>query len=85
MTNPEQTPGELIRQAIAAAGLNQKTVAERIGITGKHLSEVVTGKSRLSRHVAVRLEDELGVSAVDLLVAQITIDVANNRYRRGER
>lgn len=83
-------PGEIIRQAITDGpiGLSQKSVASRAGISQKHLSQIVRGAVRMSARVAVRLEEPLGVPALDLLVAQALADIAaakSDRLRDIER
>lgn len=49
-------PGEVIREYISERGLKQKNVAQAIGISEKHLSNILNGKVRLSEAVAIKLE-----------------------------
>jgi addiction module HigA family antidote len=64
-------PGDpVLRLLICGAGLSQSAVAEQVGMSEKHLSQVVTGKAAMSADLAVRLGAVLGVAPELLLIEQ---------------
>lgn len=71
MTNSQTTfcpdwvspPGETILDLIEEKNWNQKELAQRIGYTEKHLSNLVQGKVALTEDTALRLERVLGSTA----------------------
>jgi plasmid maintenance system antidote protein VapI len=50
-------PGTILKEYIEERGLLQKVIAERIGVSAKHLSNIINGKVRLSEEVALSLEE----------------------------
>jgi HTH-type transcriptional regulator / antitoxin HigA len=56
-------PGDTLLETIDAMGLSQKALALRMGVTEKHINEVIKGKASISEEIALRLERVLGVSA----------------------
>jgi len=57
-------PGQTIRENMKHLGMNQKELALRLGITTKHLSNVINGKDPITYETALRLETVLGQGAV---------------------
>lgn len=77
--NPSAAGAEL-RQILAKRGLTQADVARRIGISDKHLSQVLVGVSSVSVDLAVQLELELKINGRALLHLQ-----ANDQFDRARR
>ncbi len=59
--------GEAVRARRAAAGLSLRELAERVGCSISHLSQIETGQRDASDDVLGRLEASLGVEPGDLL------------------
>lgn len=57
-------PGETLKEIINELNMSQKEVAERLGVTQKHLSFIITGKSEISRDFAEKLEYVLGTDSL---------------------
>ncbi|MDJ1650243.1 MULTISPECIES: HigA family addiction module antitoxin [Gordonibacter] len=49
-------PGEVIKEYLDDRGMTQKEVAQRIGVSEKHLSNMLNGKTRLTEDMALKLE-----------------------------
>ena len=58
-------PGYFVKQIIDDAGVTQDDFANRLGVTGKSLSELVNGKINLSKDMALALSCMLG-NSVDM-------------------
>ncbi|MDR1718202.1 MAG: helix-turn-helix domain-containing protein [Prevotella sp.] len=56
-------PGETIREQLENRGMSQKEFAHRMGMSEKHISELLNGKVELTYNVSLRLESVLGVPA----------------------
>lgn len=56
-------PGETIRENMRYLGMNQKELALRLGLTTKHLSNVLNGKDSITYETALKLETVLGPGA----------------------
>ena len=56
-------PGETIREQLKSRGMSQKEFAERMGISEKHISNLINGKVELTSEMALKLESVLGVPA----------------------
>ncbi len=56
-------PGETIKENMEFLGMSQKELAARMGITEKHLSNILTGKASITYDTALNLECVLGPSA----------------------
>lgn len=76
-------PGETIREFVRARSKDdiwyQKQIAERAGITQKHLSQIVRGNVGLSAPIAVKIEAATGISAELLMFLQVRYDIARAR------
>lgn len=57
-------PGDTLWEILEATGMSQAELAARMGVTEKHVSAVVKGKSPISEDMALRLERVLGTDAV---------------------
>lgn len=56
-----------IRELRQAEGLTLAELAEKVGVSTPHLSEVERGKKNLNNHLIVRIANALGVSPEDLI------------------
>ena len=56
-------PGATIKEQIEDRGMTQKGFAVRMGLSEKHVSELIDGRVHLSPDVAGRLETVLGISS----------------------
>jgi addiction module HigA family antidote len=76
-------PGETIREFVQSRtepGIwYQKQIAERAGITEKHLSQIAQGNVALSAPIAVKIEAATGMSAELLMCLQVRYDIARAR------
>ena len=56
-------PEDTLLETIEAMGISQAELAASMGVTEKHVSSVVKGKSPISRNIALKLERLLGIDA----------------------
>ncbi|MCC5812012.1 MAG: HigA family addiction module antidote protein [Ectothiorhodospiraceae bacterium] len=56
-------PGDTIADRLDELGWTQKELAERLGYTTKHVSQLITGKAAITEDTALRLEHVLGSTA----------------------
>lgn len=56
-------PGDTIRENMEYLGMNQEELSTRLGITPKHLSNILNGNSPITYETALRLETVIGPSA----------------------
>ena len=63
--NPDYSlhPGAILRMVLAERGLRQSELAERTGLTAKHINQLIKENIGISSDVAVLLEKALGVDA----------------------
>jgi HTH-type transcriptional regulator/antitoxin HigA len=56
-------PGETIRENMLCLGMNQKELALRLGMSAKHLSNIINGKELITYETALKLETVIGPTA----------------------
>lgn len=56
-------PGDTIKENMDYLGMSQKELAARLGITEKHLSNIINGNSPITYDTALKLESVIGPSA----------------------
>jgi HTH-type transcriptional regulator/antitoxin HigA len=56
-------PGELLRRVLERSGIRQSELAERTGLTPKHINQIVSENIGISGDVAILLERVLGFDA----------------------
>jgi antitoxin HigA-1 len=61
--NVALSPREVLREELEARVITQSAFAIKIGVYPSHFSDILKGKRRLSALVALKLEEELGISA----------------------
>lgn len=64
------TIGERIRAARKERGLTQDELAERIGMNGRHLSRIETGKLGAPKRTLLRIAEGLDIAVEDLADAE---------------
>ena len=57
-------PGETIKEQLSFRYMSQKEFALRMGLTEKHVTNLLKGRVQLTANVAIRLESVLGVPAI---------------------
>ncbi len=80
MKNPPH-PGEGLRDELDALGLSVKEAADGLGVSRQHLYAVISGITRISPEMALRLEKALGGSAIHWLRLQAAYDLAQARLQ----
>jgi len=75
MKNPPH-PGEVVGDILAELGIGLDEAAEALGISGRDLRDVITGRTAISAEMAVRLEKALGSTAGAWLRMQDNYDLA---------
>ncbi len=56
-------PGDTLLETIEAMGMTQAQLALRMGVTEKHINEIIKGKASLTEDTALKLERVLGINA----------------------
>jgi len=73
---PPIHPGEiLLEEFMKPYGMTQTEIARRIGVSRKHISEVVNGRKGISTDMALRLSRLFGTSLELWLNGQLAWDV----------
>lgn len=75
------TPGALLAILLRDRGWSQATLAEAIGRPAQAISEIVTGKKRVTAATARQLETALGLSARVWMMLQAETDLERERER----
>lgn len=56
-------PGETLQEVLDANGMTQSELASRIGVTAKHINEIIKGKKPISPRTADKLSNVFSLSA----------------------
>ena len=73
---PPIHPGEiLLEEFMKPYGMTQTDIAKRIGVSRKHISELVNGRKGISTDIALRLSRLFGTSPELWLKGQLAWDV----------
>src|ERR1700685_4254946 len=56
-------PGHAIARELERAGMAQKNLAERTGLSEKHISQIINGEASITVETSLLLENALGGSA----------------------
>lgn len=62
--------GEILKEELKARGIKQKDFAKQIDMQPTHLSSLIKGKIQISEKIAYKLEQALGIPAIDWLNMQ---------------
>jgi addiction module HigA family antidote len=57
-------PGETLLEVIEFKGISQKDLADRTGVTPKHINKIITGEAAITPEMAILLERATGTSAI---------------------
>lgn len=57
-------PGETIRENMEFLGMDQEELAARLGITPKHLSNILNANAPITYETALKLETAIGPGAL---------------------
>lgn len=77
-------PGEVLRDELEARNIKQSAFAMKIGIYPSHFSDILKGKRRLSALVALKVEEELGISAEFWVGLQADYELTKEREKYKE-
>ena len=72
-------PGMMIKPELVERGISQKNFAKMLGVQPSHLSEVLNGKRTLSRDLAMKIEEAIGLPAKLLLAAQTQYELDSSQ------
>lgn len=72
-------PGKVLERAVLQANITQKELSLRMGITEKHLSQIINGEASVTTETAVLLEIVLGGSSKFWL--NLESDYRESKYR----
>jgi addiction module HigA family antidote len=72
-------PGEVVQSELEELGVSVAAAARALGVTRQQLYNVISGKSRVTAEMAVRLEKGLGSTADTWLRMQANFDLAQIR------
>lgn len=70
---------KMISELLTGKKMTQKELAEATGLTQKHVSQMVTGRTGMSARTAVMFERATGVDAVEWLKAQADDELSKAR------
>ena len=56
-------PGETLQETLETLDMPRQELAERTGLTAKHINEIIKGLASISEDTAFRLERVLGIDA----------------------
>ncbi len=77
--------GERIKSAREKKGLTQEQLAEMLGLTSKHISEIERGVSGLSLPALMKMNQYLGTSADYILYGKVAEEDSNPVYHKLKR
>lgn len=63
-------PGTILKYELEDRGISQKEFAEMIGMQKSHVCELIKGKRTLTKTIASKVEEALGISAISLVNMQ---------------
>lgn len=66
MLKPEQSAGQMLKNIIAVMGLNQAGMASLIGVSAKHLNQLIQGTANLTPEAACVIADGIARHLVAL-------------------
>ena len=81
MKNPPH-PGRIVKRSLESLGITIGAAADQLGVSRKHLSDVLNGKAGISPAMAIRLEKGLGSTASQWLRMQVAYDLAQEKPAR---
>lgn len=82
--NVSLAPGEVLREELEARNITQSAFAMKMGVYPSHFSDVLKGKRRLNASLALKLEEELGISAEFWVGLQADFELSKERQKYSE-
>ena len=67
-------PGSILKEELIERSISQKDFAKMITMQPSHLSEIIKGKRSITKQVADKLEEVLGIPSIDWVNLQIGFD-----------
>lgn len=67
-------PGSILKEELIERGISQKTFAKDIEMQPSHLCEIIKGKRPITKPVADKLEEVLGIPSIDWVNFQTKFD-----------
>ena len=67
-------PGSILKEEIVERRISQKELAKSIEMQPSHLNEIIKGKRSITKQVADKLEEVLGIPSIDWVNLQIRFD-----------
>lgn len=80
-------PGELVKSELKERHISQKAFAKAIGVGESHLSDLLSGRRRLTNELAKKIEELLGINSqllIDIQTANAIVHKANSNTDRSE-
>lgn len=77
-------PGETIRDYINALDITQNELAERLGITSKHLNGILSGKKPITYEISLKLKRVIGSSVEFWMTLETNYQLDKIRINRKE-
>lgn len=56
-------PGETLKECLENIGMTQAELSKRTGLSTKHISEIINGKTPITQETSLKLENVLGIPA----------------------
>jgi addiction module HigA family antidote len=72
-------PGLSLKEKLRAADIKAKFLAAKIGVANSQFVDILNGKRRITPRIALALEKELGVKALDLVRQQAEFELSVER------
>lgn len=72
-------PGTVLKKRLKEAKIRANFLAGKIGVANSQFVDILNGKRRLTPRVAIGLERELGIRAIDLVRLQAEYDLATEK------
>lgn len=67
-------PGNILKEELKERGISQKEFAKMVEMQASHLNEIIKGKRSISKKVANKLEEVLGIPSIDWVNFQTRFD-----------
>ena len=67
-------PGSLLRKELKEKGLTQRKFAEEVGMRPSHISEIISGKRPVSKAMALKFQEALGIPVERWIILQLRIE-----------
>lgn len=70
---------DVISVALTASGMSQAQLAERCGLSTKHVNQFMRGKVPVSARVAILLDQVLGLDPIALVALELNAEIERAR------